>query len=72
MRLTSVVEKPQVGWAGTAVVAGPVFVFGGGVVEVLGGEDERREEDAVHGAGHALGDGGEPGLQSGEVDEGGH
>ena len=57
---------------GDGGVAGPVFVFGGGVVEVFGGEDEGGEEDAVHGAGHALGDWGEPGLQPGEVDEGGH
>ena len=36
-------------------VSGPVFVLGGGVVEVLRGEDERGEEDSVHGAPHALG-----------------
>ena len=53
-------------------VAGPVLVLGGGVVEVLGGEDEGGEEDAVHGAAHAFGHGREPGLQPGEVDEGGH
>lgn len=40
-------------------VAGPVFVFGGGVVEILGGKDEGGQEDAVDGARHAFGDGGE-------------
>ena len=32
----------------------PVLVLGRGVVEVLGGEDEAGEEDAVDGAAHAL------------------
>ena len=51
-------------------VSRPVLVLGGRVVEVLGRQDEGRQEDAVHGAAHALGDGWEARLQSREVDEG--
>lgn len=36
----------------------PMFVLRRRVVEVLGGQDEGGEEDAVHGAAHPLGDGG--------------
>lgn len=53
-------------------VARPVLVLGGGVVEVLGGEDEGGEEDAVDGATHAFGDWGKALLQAGEIDKGAH
>lgn len=58
--------------AADGAVARPVLVFGRRVVEVLGGEDERGEEDAVHGAAHAFCDGGQAALEACQVDEGGH
>jgi hypothetical protein len=53
-------------------VTRPVLVLGGRVVEVLGGDDQRREKDAVARAVHALGDFGEARLEAFEVDEGAH
>lgn len=49
-----------------------MLVLGGGVVEILSGEDERGEENAVDGATHAFGDGGQTLLQAGEIDERAH
>lgn len=53
-------------------VLSPVLVLGRGVVEVLGGEDESGEEDAVDGASQTLGHGREALLESLEVDQGCH
>lgn len=53
-------------------VASPVLVLGRRVVEVLRSRDQSREEDAVSGAVHTLGDLGETGLEPVEVDEGAH
>lgn len=53
-------------------VLGPVLVLWRRVVEVLGGHDERGQEDAVGGAGHALGQRRQRRSQSGEVDQRGH
>lgn len=53
-------------------VGAPVLVLGGGVVEVLGAEDEGGEEDPVTGAGHTLGHGGQLVLQPVEIDHGRH
>ncbi len=50
-------------------VAAPVLVLGRRVVQVLGGDDERRKEDPVTGAGHALGDLGQAVSKALEVDE---
>lgn len=47
-----------------------MLVFRGGVIEVLGGEDEGGEKDAVAGTWHALGHLGQAGLEAGQVDEG--
>lgn len=49
-------------------VGAPVLVLWRRVVEVLGREDEGREEDSVAGAGHALRDGRQLVLQPVEVD----
>ena len=51
-------------------VLGPVLVLGRRVVEVLGGDDEGGEEDAVTSAVHSFGDTGQPGPQALQVDEG--
>lgn len=53
-------------------VAGPVLVLGGGVVEVLGGEDEGGEENAVDGAAHSLCHRRQTLGQPVEVDQRGH
>lgn len=53
-------------------VGAPVLVLRGRVVQVLGAEDEGGEEDAVAGAGHALGHGRQPVPQPIEVDHGRH
>lgn len=53
-------------------VAGPVLVLWRRVVEVLCGEDEGGEEDAVDGAAHALCNGRQALLEAREVDERGH
>lgn len=37
-------------------IASPVFVLGRAVIQVLGRENERGEEDAVDGAAHSFGD----------------
>ena len=50
----------------------PVLVFGTGVVEVLRGQDQAGEEDAVDGAAHALCNGRQTGTQPGQVHQGGH
>lgn len=42
----------------------PVLVLGTRVVEVLRGQDQTGQEDTVHGAAHALGDGWEPCTQT--------
>ena len=49
-----------------------MFVFGRGVIEVFGGEDERGEEDPVDGTTHAFCYWGEALLEAREVDEGAH
>ena len=48
-------------------VAGPVLVLRAGVVEVLRGQDQAGQEDAVDGASHSLGHGGQPGSQPGQI-----
>ena len=53
-------------------VSGPVLVLGWAVVEVLGSEDERSEEDAVGSAAQAPGKGLQPWPEAGEVDQRGH
>ena len=50
----------------------PVLVLGAGVIEVLRGQDQAGEEDAVDGAAHALCNGGQTGAQPGQVHQGGH
>lgn len=64
--------KAKVVVAANGTVPGPVLVLGRRVVEVLGGEDERGQEDAVDGAAHALCDGRETRFESAQVDERGH
>lgn len=49
-----------------------MLVLGAGVVQVLCGEDQGGKEDAVDGASHALGHGGQTGTQTAEVDERAH
>ena len=53
-------------------IPGPVLVLGTGVVEVLRGQDQAGQEDAMNGAAHALGDGGQTGAQTSQIDQGGH
>lgn len=53
-------------------VTGPMFVLGAGVIQVLCGEDERGEEDAVDSAAHTLCDWGQTGTKTTEVDETAH
>jgi hypothetical protein len=47
--------KAKVLEAPNSTVPSPVLVLGRGVIEVLGGQNEGREEDPVDGAPHALG-----------------
>lgn len=65
-------REAEVVVATDSTVAGPVLVLGGGVVEVLGGQDERSKEDAVGGALHALGDRRKAGPETGKVDQARH
>lgn len=53
-------------------VVGPVLVLGRAVVEVLGGQDQGGQEDAVGGASQAAGHGLQLGLEAVEVDQGRH
>lgn len=53
-------------------VAGPVLVLRRGVVQVLGRQDQRGQENPVYGAPHSLCYGGQSLLQSGEVDQRAH
>lgn len=53
-------------------VSSPVFVLGARVVQILRCQNQRRQEDAVHCASHALGDGRKSGAKAGKVDEGAH
>lgn len=55
-----------------AGVACPVLVLRRAIVEVLGGEDEGCQEDAVGGAAQALCFGLKSGLEAVEVDQSGH
>lgn len=66
------VGEAEVGVALDGSVACPVLVLGGRIVEVLGRENQRREEDAVSGALHALGGGGKTLLETTEVDQSRH
>lgn len=53
-------------------VLGPVLVLGRGVVEILGGEDEGGQEDAVGCAAQSLGLGLQTGLEAVQVHQCGH
>lgn len=66
------VEAESVHLGGDVSVVGPVLVLGRRIVEVLGSEDERSQEDAVGGASETASHGLKLGLESGEVDEGRH
>lgn len=50
----------------------PMFVLRARIVQVLSREDQGSQEDAVNGASHAFGHGGESGAEAGQVDQGGH
>ena len=50
-------------------VPGPMLILWRRVVQVLGGENERGQEDSVDGAAHALGDWRQAFLQTGQVDQ---
>lgn len=53
-------------------VSRPVLVLRAGIVQVLGGEDEGSQEDAVDGAAHALGDGRQASAQAAQEHERAH
>lgn len=53
-------------------VACPMLVLRGRVVEILGGQDERGQKDAMNGAPHSLGYLGQPLSQAGQINQRGH
>lgn len=58
--------------ATNACISSPVLVLWRGIVQVLGSEDQRGEEDAVRCALHSFGDRRQTLLQSTEIDKRGH
>lgn len=65
-------REPKALVAADGGVPGPVLVLWTGVVEVLGCQNQGSQEDAMHCAAHALGDGGQASPQPGQVDQRGH
>jgi hypothetical protein len=65
-REAKIVVSPHCG------ITGPMFVFGAGVIKLLGGKYERSKENAVDSAAHALGDWRQTRTQTTEIDQTAH